>query len=202
MIQTHSYAYKSEVTKIYLYHYFDKAVGPFISLSDIPIEEAKAIMDKIKQARPGTLHAGRHPEYMERRHRNENKLKTLFMQKGGTIKRHAPHYLVIEHSPWLSTWFEDSCFVKIPIDEFDTNTISFTYGDMFPVFNTMSQHKMSDKEWHNTVYTYDEILEIIDKYGLPQQWNNDGAHGPSRYIEACVWCDETIRKYSNLVYRY
>ena len=45
------------------------------------------------------------------------------------------------------------------------------------------------------VYTYEEILEVIAKYGLPQDWNDDGAKGPERYIEAHVWTDDPIRKY-------
>jgi len=180
---------------MHLYHYFDKSVGPFVSLSDLPVEEAKAVLEKIRLAKPGTMSAGNQPVYIDRRHRNENKLKLLFTQKGGIVKRHAPHYMVVEHSPWLSTWHENSSSIKIPIDEFDTRTISFTYGDMFPVFSAIGTHKMSDKEWHNTVYTYDEILNVIERYGLPQEWNDDGKYGPSRYVEAHVWSDDTIDNY-------
>ena len=36
------------------------------------------------------------------------------------------------------------------------------------------------------LYTYDEILGIIEKYGLPQNWNDDGKYGPERYIEAHI----------------
>ena len=31
------------------------------------------------------------------------------------------------------------------------------------------------------------LREMIEKYGLPQEWNADGAQGPERYIEAQVW---------------
>ena len=110
------------------------------------------------------------------------------------MKRHAPHYMVVEHSPWLNTWFDNPSFIKIPIEEFDVNTISFTYGDAFPVFSD-NQHKMDNAEYRRVVYTYDEILRVIDKYGLPQDWNDDGVHGPSRYVEAHIWSDETINKY-------
>ena len=179
---------------MYLYHYYDKKVGPFVNLSDIPIDEAKTVLDDIKKAKPNTQCATRDPEYIDRRHRNENILIAEFTKKGGIIKRHAPHYMIVEHSPWVSTWFEDGGQVKIPIEEFDLKTVSFTYGDSFPVFSTMV-HKMDDKEWRRKVYSYDEILGIIAKYGLPQDWNDDGAHGPSRYVEAHVWSDETIDKY-------
>ena len=91
--------------------------------------------------------------------------------------------MVIEHSPWLSTWYEHSDFIKIPIHEFDTRTLSFTYGDSMPTFSP----KVNDgREYSHRRYTYPEILEVIEKYGLPQDWNDDGKYGPERYIEVHV----------------
>lgn len=60
---------------------------------------------------------------------------------------------------------------------------------------TFSPAITDGKEYRKQLYTYDEILKIIDKYGLPQDWNDDGRYGPERYIEAHVWSDETIDKY-------
>lgn len=51
------------------------------------------------------------------------------------------------------------------------------------------------KECGHRPYTDVEILPIIEKYGLPQDWNDDGKYGPERYIEVHVWSDETIRNY-------
>jgi len=39
------------------------------------------------------------------------------------------------------------------------------------------------------VYTLDEIANIVNQYGLPQDWNRDGSKGPDRYIEAQIWTD-------------
>jgi len=177
-----------------LFHYFDKEIGPFVNLSDIPIDEAKSVLDTIKETKPYVQSAMRQPAYMDRRHVIEEILRTEFTKKGGVIRRKSPHYMVVEHSPWLSTWFEHSTYIKIPIEEFDLKTISFTYGDAFPVFSD-TRHKMDDKEYRRKLYVYDEILELIAKYGLPQNWNDDGVHGPERYIEAHIWSDETIDRY-------
>jgi len=49
------------------------------------------------------------------------------------------------------------------------------------------------KEYRKKVYTYPEILQIIKKYGLPQDWNADGSHGPERYIEVQVWSDRGVK---------
>ena len=82
----------------------------------------------------------RQPTYMKRRHEIEEILRTRFMKKGGIVRRNVPHYMVIEHCPWLSTWFDDSGYIKIHIKEFDLKAISFTFGDAFPVFSD-GQHK-------------------------------------------------------------
>jgi len=180
---------------MHLYHYYDNTIGSFVNLSDLPIQEAIDILAAIKKSKPNCQSATRQPaQYMERRHFIEEILKTEFTKKGGTIRRKSPHYMVVEHSPWLYTWFDNPAFIKIPIEEFDTKTISFTYGDAFPVFSD-GLHKMDDREFRRKVYTYEELLNIISKYGLPQNWNNDGAHGPSRYVEAHIWCDDVVNKY-------
>jgi len=122
-------------------------------------------------------------------------LRNEFIRKHGRIERPVPHYMVVEHSPWLSTWYEDCAFIKIPIEEFDVNTLSFTYGDSHPTF---SPRVNDGKEYRKKLYTYDEILQVIEKYGLPQDWNDDGRFGPERYVEVHVWSDETISRYQGI----
>ncbi len=51
------------------------------------------------------------------------------------------------------------------------------------------------KEYRKKVYMYDEILDIIKKYGMPREWNDDGRYGPERYIEAHIRSDKIIQKY-------
>ncbi len=179
---------------MHLYHYFDNTIGPFFNLSDLSAEEAKNILDTIRETKPQVQCAKRHPTYVEDRLYYEGILREEFQKKGGIVERRAPHYMVVEHSPWLATWFDNSDCLKIPIDAFDLRKVSFTYGDSHPVFSPRV-NKMDGKEYRRTLYTYEEILALIAKYGLPQDWNNDGAHGPERYIEAHIWYDEPIEQY-------
>ena len=172
-----------------LYHYYDKRSGPFKSLTALPVEQRNLILEKIKKERPDSMCAKRDLEYIEKRCRCEAILKKEFIAKGGIVEIDSPHYMVVEHSPWLSTWYEQGAFIKIPIDDFDVRKISFTYGDSMPTFSPLVN---DGKEYRRQVYTYEEILQIIKKYGLPQDWNDDGAHGPERYIEAHIWTDEPI----------
>ena len=177
---------------MYLYHYYDKRSGPFKSLTALPAEQRNLILEKIKSERPESMCAKRDLEYIEKRIRCEAILKKEFIAKGGIVEIDSPHYMVVEHSPWLSTWYEEGDFLKIPIEEFDVRKISFTYGDSMPTFSPLVN---DGKEYRKQVYTYEEILQIINKYGLPQDWNDDGAHGPERYIEAHIWTDEPVLSY-------
>lgn len=177
---------------MFLYHYYDKKVGPFRSLSDLPVDEAERVLDRIRNDKPDTQCAKRQKSYIQDRLCYEKILREEFLKKGGKIERKTPYYMVVEHSPWLSSWYEDMSFIKIPIEEFDVNTLSFTYGDSHPTFSP----KVNDgKEYRKQLYTYEEILDIIKRYGLPQDWNDDGKFGPERYVEVHIWCDETIKKY-------
>ncbi len=178
-----------------LYHYFDKRSGPFKSLTSVPKAEAEIIMEQMKRERPNSQCALRHDKYVEYRHNCEAILRREFAAKGGIMEIMSPHYMVVEHSPWLSTWFEQGDFLKIPIEEFDVRTLSFTYGDSMPTFSP----KIHDgKEYRHKLYTYPEILKVIEKYGLPQDWNDDGAYGPERYIEVHVWSNKTIKKFADI----
>ncbi len=74
----------------------------------------------------------------------------------------------------------------------DVRTLSFTYGDSHPTF---SGNVKDGKEYRNRLYTYGEIQEIIDKYGLPQHWNPDFRFGPECYVEVQMWTDRGLEKY-------
>ena len=177
---------------MYLYHYYDKRSGPFKSLTALSMGEAASVLEQIKEERPDSFTAQRDAEYISKRMKCENLVKAAAKAKGILMDIDSPHYMIVEHSPWLSSWFEDPGMIRIPIEEFDTNKISFTYGDSMPTFSPVVK---DGKEYRKKVYTYDEILGIIARYGLPQEWNKDGSSGPERYIEAQVWTDEPIARY-------
>lgn len=179
---------------MFLYHYFEKSVGPFKNLSDLPVDEAKDIIEKIKRDRPASLAALRDENYMKRRTEYEIHARKLFIEKGGKPVRKVPHYMVVGECLWLNSWYVEGDYVKIPIEKFDLSTISFTYGDMHPTFSPIVN---DGKEYRKKLYNYEEILKMIDKYGLPQEWNSDGKFGPERYIEVQIWSDDVILKFGD-----
>ncbi|MBO7565003.1 MAG: hypothetical protein J6T40_09210 [Clostridiales bacterium] len=183
---------------MYLYHFFDRRTGPFRSLTNIPPEEAKAVIEKIREERPDSLCARRDDQYVQKRRNCEAILRREFVAKGGLMEKDSPHYMVVEFSPWLSTWYERSEYIRIPIEEFDLRTVSFTYGDSMPTF---SDRCADGKEYRKKLYMYEEILKVIEKYGLPQDWNDDGKFGPERYIEAHVWSEMPVARYIDEYYK-
>ena len=58
--------------------------------------------------------------------------------------------------PGLYSWYEQPDYVKIPIEEFDVNTLSFTYGDSMLTFAVND-----GKEYRKKLYTYEEILRVM-----------------------------------------
>lgn len=177
---------------MFLYHYYERAIGAFKNLSDLPVGQAEHLLAEIRKERPASQAARRDSEYMKRRVNYEKLARHLFIEKGGKPSREVPHYMVVEACSWLNSWYIDGCYLKIPIEEFDLSTISFTYGDMHPTFSPIAN---DGKEYRKKLYTYPEILQLIEKYGLPQEWNANGAFGPERYIEVQIWSDTPIAKY-------
>jgi hypothetical protein len=176
---------------MFLYHYYEKEIGAFKNLSDLPITEAQDILNVIKRANT-TFASHRYDGYLERRAELEKLAKEILISKGGKPLRQSPHYMVVGECVWLNSWYCQGEFVKVHISKFDTRTLSFSYGDMFPTFSPLVN---DGKEYRKQIYTYDEILKVIDKYGLPQEWNKNGEFGPERYVEVQVWSDDALIKY-------
>jgi hypothetical protein len=175
----------------YLYHYYEKKIGPFKNLSDLSLDQAQDVLGKIK-AENQVMAAHRFPGYLERRAELEQIARNLFIAKGGKPVREVPHYMVVGECAWLQTWYKQGCSVKIPINTFKPETISFSYGDLFPTF---SPRITDQKEYRRQVYTLSEIRRIVRKYGFPQDWNSEGKSGPERYIEVQVWDDQPLKSY-------
>jgi len=118
--------------------------------------------------------------------------RDIFARKGGNPKNEYPRYMVVGECKWLEFWYDEGAFTRVHISEFPSVTISFSYGDLFP---TLSARVNDRKECRSQVYTLEEMVAIIRKYGLPQAWNVEGRLGPERYVEAQIWDDEPLARH-------
>jgi len=175
----------------YFYHYYERSTGPFMNLSDLSLIDAQSVLNALKTEHL-TLAAQRREGYLERRRELEQIAKNIFISKRGAPRRNVPHYMVIGKCDWLQTWFKEGEYIRIPASAFPLDIVSFSYGDLFPTF---SPRVTDNKEYRKNVYTWQEIQALIAKYGMPQEWNANGEHGPERYIEVQVWDDVPLKAY-------
>ncbi|MFC1960940.1 hypothetical protein ACFLYO_09540 [Chloroflexota bacterium] len=171
----------------FLSHYYEADCGPFLNLSDLPLTEAAAIQETLRQRR-ATFAGQRASDYLEVRRALEDRVRALFIAQGGKPQRQRPHYMILGACSWLKKWYQQGCELRIPLANFSPEVVSFTYGDTFPAMRCQD-----DKPYRGRVYTLAELPDLITRYGLPQDWNTEGQHGPDRYIEAQVWCDEALQ---------
>ncbi|OJF76785.1 MAG: hypothetical protein BKP49_05255 [Treponema sp. CETP13] len=170
---------------MYFYHYYENELGPLKNLSTLSQKDAQEIQNNFYKQ--NNKYASKRPTwYIERRFELEKIVRSEFIKKGGKPKTFYPHYFVVEKCDWLESWYHNPTEIKISSEKINKQYISFTYGDMFPTFSDIVN---DGKEYRKKVYLYDEITEIITKYGLPQNWNPDGLLGPERYIEVQIWLE-------------
>ena len=191
------------MNKVYLYHYFEKDFGPFMSLTALPMEDARRILTEQKAA--GKFHNPNIEGFLQNRYNRDRQLRKFFIEHGGQPQRITPVYMMLgEHSQWKSA-YENPAVVKIPLEEFNPLTVSYTYGDSFAIFNP---ELFGEEEYWNKVYFADEILKVVDKYGFPSYVEYDFKRGiyPTdkhinhylKYIEAHIWSDEVLNKYRTI----
>jgi hypothetical protein len=171
-----------------LFRYFTLGKDLFASISDLGIEAEKDLTGYRELLPRNYDH-----RYICRRIDTERTLYEQFRKKGGKPQKAHPYYLTVEN---CDQWFfgKRHCFGSLvfDLDEFDPDTISFTYGDSIPTF----MDEFDDgREYRKQVYTLSEIKLLIQTYGYPQDWNPSGAKGPENYIEAQVWSDHPIMAY-------
>jgi hypothetical protein len=172
-----------------LYHYYEASRGPFVNLSDLPLEEAEGILDEIRR-RGDVFASQRSGDYLRIRRELEDKVGRLFIEKGGKPRRERPHYMILGSCSWLLDWYREGCELCVPLAAFEPDVVSFTYGDTFP-----AMRYQDGKPYRGQVYMLEELPELVRLYGLPQEWNRDGKLGPDRYVEAQVWDDEPIKQF-------
>ncbi len=171
----------------FLSHYYEAAQGPFRSLSTLPPQEAERVLEGIRQ-RGETFASRRAADYLTIRRGLEERVRALFIARGGAPVLARPHYLILGACPWLLSWYRDGRELRVPLECFDPAIVSFTYGDTFP-----AMRYNDGRPYRDQIYTLAELPALVREFGLPQVWNADGAHGPDRYIEAQVWSDAPLQ---------
>jgi len=182
----------------HLYHYYERSGAPFRTLTSLPYAEAERVV-RSWFARQVMFDVDR---FLNLRYERDKLLRELYGAIGGKPIRTAPVYFTLGPNQGMSTWFDDPAWIKIPIEEFDLHTVSFTYGDSFaaldPELNT-------GEEWWGRVFDYKRVLSLIERYGWPEDppYHMKNRVFPEdrhinhclKFVEAHVWSDEVLDRY-------
>jgi hypothetical protein len=173
----------------FLCHYYPCGQRPFRNLSALSLDAAENILASIRQSGVGFA-SQRSADYLTIRRELEDRVRALFIAKGGQPQRERPHYLILGACDWLKSWYAQGCELRVPLAAFTVEQVSFTYGDTFP-----AMRYGDGKPYRGQVYTLAELPDLVRAYGLPQDWNANGSGGPDRYIEAQVWDDRPLQQW-------
>jgi hypothetical protein len=174
----------------YLTHYYEQTRGPFKTLSDLAAADAERLQHELWQ--DVRLFASKRDEtYLKTRRQLERLVRERFIERGGHPSRECPFTMVLGSCRWFYSWYINTREIQIPMRKFDPDSISFTYGDLFPAM------RFNDgKPYRGKVYLVAELEALVETYGLPQDTNPDGKLGPDRYIEAQVWTKDPVEAYA------
>jgi hypothetical protein len=181
-------------------HYYMRNRPPFLNLSDVPEAQLDVVLGALKSERASGRNArpfGR--GYLRMRRACERMLRDLFVARGGTPQRSAPHYFVLGSSAWFEGLSPDYASVTLPIAALPPEAASITYPDSFTAMALAPEFGLpyAPRPYHGQVFLLDELPALIATHGLPEDMADEDyatfADRPfENYVEVQLWSDEPI----------
>ena len=183
----------------YITHYYQEGSDILKNVCSAPDMVAEGLLSILKES---GQRAWLHPGYLEERRRVEAWLYREFVKKGKHPHLKHPLYFVLGEN---DDFFQRDGFfsatnpikLQLPLALFSSDMISFTYPDSMPSLaiatDTTGRAHSYRKPIHGQVFTWEEIGEIVNEYGIPgDRWKTEEHWRYDRFIEAQVWDDRPI----------
>ena len=177
----------------FLTRYYQKGEYPFMSLNDLPFEEA----NRVKQAhckKNGIGFFYAQDDYLVHRKEIEQWIYRELIRLGGKPVNEVPVYMTLGESPEgefdirldLQKNAEE---IRIPIGEIDLSAVTFTYPDsMYEILLDSDGNEIGGGRTNMPkVYMYGDLPLVIQKYRIYENYRFN--------IEAQVWNREMLHKY-------
>jgi hypothetical protein len=92
---------------------------------------------------------------------------------------------------------ENPVKLQIPLSLFNSDMVSFTYPDSMPSLaiatDPTGRGDLYRKPIHAQVFTLEEIVEVVQEYGMPgDKWKTEEHWRYDRFIKVQVWDDRPI----------
>ncbi len=181
------------VVPAFLTRYYQKGEYPFMSLNDLPYEEANRVkLAYCKKNGIGLFYA--QDDYLLHRKEIEKWLYNELARLGGKPVDKVPVYMTLGESPEgefdiRADLQKNAEEIRIPVSEIDLAAVSFTYPDSMYEITLDTDGNITSGGRTNTprVYTYGDLSEVIRKYRVFEDYKFN--------IEAQVWNREMLHKY-------
>ena len=196
---------ESPIPQNLLYFYNDPECV-FMSISDCPQAHLDAVLDRKNER--NTFFASRfsrqkRERYLRHRAVIEQRLFADFVAKGGKPGRRCPYYAYLSFQTYaemraglVGTPFADSMCLEMPLSEFRSEIISFTYEDSALSYGLVFHpegleawaRSMPVKPCHGVLYRVEELEKAIEEHGFP-----------ANCYEAQIWDDAPLDKYRRAI---
>lgn len=169
---------KYKLDNMYAYRFYEKKDGPLVTIRNFNENEVSCIGSKA-----GITNI---QEIYKNRIIIEDLLYRMFIKKGGKPKIKYPYYAtvfdVLPESNQLHIRFNEPECIKIPMNAFPKEHVSFTYGQ--------SPRALTRKDHHPTrrkVLTWDEAELAINEFPFVE---DEGT-----WLEMQIWEEDVIKQY-------
>jgi len=181
------------VVPTFITRYYQKGEYPFLSLNDLPFDEANRVkLAHCKKNGIGYFYAQN--DYLIHRKEIENWIYQELIRLGGNPKNEVPVYMTLGESPEgefdiRAELQKNADEIRIPIKEIDISAVTFTYPDSMYEFVQDAAGNVITGRRTNTprVYMYEDLASVIRKYGIYDDYRFN--------IEAQVWNREMLHEY-------
>ncbi|MEM7532770.1 MAG: hypothetical protein AAF639_11385 [Chloroflexota bacterium] len=189
---------RGQILDEFLTYYYKAGTEPFRTLSTLNDDEFMAVMkDNFPEDR--LSHKAPRRRITERR-ATEQWLRETFIKQGGKPKLDYPFYMVLGTSNYIEQYdgFEGIYHtVQVPLAEFDSTDVSFTYPDsVISKWLADCHHPLYNSAYHGKIFSLSAIRALIANYGITGcEWVEQPERKFDIFIEAQIWNDAPLQSY-------
>ena len=177
----------------FLARYYQKGEYPFLSLNDLPFEEANRVKcAHCKKNGIGLFYA--QDDYLIHRTEIERWLYKELIRLGGKPTNDVPIYMTLGETPdgefgMRADVQRGADEIRIPLSEIDLSAVTFTYPDSMYYIDVDANGWRIGGGRTNTpnVYMHQDLPEVIERYKVYKDYRF--------YVEAQVWNREMLHSY-------
>lgn len=173
--------------KLYLVNYRHKESEACKSITELPLEEAKKLAEKLhadSDCRAHRRFGAAFERYYVDRCKVEQWMRESFCKLGGMPERSHPLYFTLLPSEILSEIYGENCITEIDLDEVADIDISFTFGDSMALYYTEKLTQMFTKSY---------LLKQLELYDNDVNKLLEQEKEQITFIEAQLWNNKYLR---------